>query len=60
MKTYLGDGVYACYDGFHIVLTTEDGRQITNSICLEPNVYESLVLYVATLKETYNGGQESS
>ena len=44
MKEYLGDGVYADFDGRCIVLTTEteDGRSVTNTIYLEGTVYEAL------------------
>lgn len=45
MKTYLGDAVYAEFDGFHIVLTTEDGRNVTNRICLDPSVLANLAQY---------------
>lgn len=40
-KVYLGDGVYALYDGFGICLTTENGLETTNRIYLEPAVLES-------------------
>ena len=40
--TYLGDGVYAQYDGRNVILTTEDGINITNTIVLEPAVVISL------------------
>lgn len=50
MKTYLGDGVYAEFDGYGIVLTTEDGISVTNRIVLEFDVYEMLVKYVNALK----------
>lgn len=33
-KTYLGDSVYAEYDGHGITLTTEDDESVTNTICL--------------------------
>ncbi len=49
-KTYLGDGAYVEYDGYALVLTTENGIEVTNRIVLEPNVYHSLVEYVARLK----------
>jgi hypothetical protein len=45
-KVYIGDGVYADYDGFAIILTTENGISISNTIVLEPEVYNSLLLYV--------------
>lgn len=44
-RTYLGDGVYAAYDGEHIVLTTErDGREET--IYLEPRLVTELFHYI--------------
>ena len=48
-KRYLGDAVYAAFDGYHIVLTTEDGIEITNTICLELQVFDALVEYRAAL-----------
>jgi hypothetical protein len=50
MKTYIGDGVFVEYDGYGIVLTTENGIQITNRIVLEPAVYEALRRFVEGLK----------
>jgi ribosomal protein L14 len=41
-KRYVGDGVYIDFDGFSIVLTTEDGRSVTNRIVLEPEVYREV------------------
>jgi hypothetical protein len=37
-KTYLGDGAYVHFDGYHIVLTTSDGIRTTNEVCMEPAV----------------------
>ena len=45
-KTYLGDAVYVAWDGMHVVLTTEDGIEATNTIYLEPWVYEALERWV--------------
>lgn len=45
-KVYLGDGVYVTFDGWHIVLTTENGISITNTIFLEPKVIEALLVYM--------------
>lgn len=41
MKEYLGDAVYAEWDGYYIKLTTEDGIQATNTIYLEPEVVDA-------------------
>jgi hypothetical protein len=46
MKRYIGDGVYAEYDGFGYWLTTENGVSVTNRIYLEPEVWEALKGFV--------------
>lgn len=42
MKTYLGDGLYASFDGYHIWLTAENGISIQNKVAIEPAVYHAL------------------
>ena len=42
MKEYLGDGVYAEFVCWYIVLTTADGLETTNTIYLEPDVLRAL------------------
>ncbi len=37
-KIYLGDGVYAAFDGVYIVLTTENGYATTNTSYLDPEI----------------------
>lgn len=45
-KAYLGDGVYADVDDLRqIVLTAENGIEVTNTIALEPEVLDALNLY---------------
>ena len=44
-KVYLGDSVYADFDGYGIVLTTENGYGPSNKIVLEPEVLDALDLY---------------
>lgn len=39
---YLGDGVYADYDGYSVFLTTENGIQVLNTIVLEPEIMAAL------------------
>ena len=39
------------FDGFALVLTTEDGIRTTNRIVLEPEVYRALVEYVSRIKD---------
>ena len=51
-KEYLGDGVYASYDGFYINLTTENGIEVTNKIYLEDTVIASLERFIKKVKES--------
>jgi hypothetical protein len=53
-KQYLGDAVYADFDGYHVVLTTEDGIRATNRICLDPDVLKALDRYVAELFKQFS------
>lgn len=48
-QTYLGDAVYAYYDGYHIWLRTGDGND--QRIALEPAVFDALVRYRKKLYE---------
>jgi hypothetical protein len=41
-KAYLGDGVYAEFDGFAVTLTAENGIEVSNRIVLEPEVIAAL------------------
>ena len=52
-KEYIGDSVYADFDGFAVVLTTENGlpNDPSNRIVLEPEVYTSLHQYVLRLED---------
>ena len=59
---YLGDSVYVDFDGYHIVLTTENGYGPTNQICLEPDVLRSLNNYwdrIIEIHKSKNKDQES-
>ncbi len=48
-KIYLGDSVYAEFDGFNIILTTENGLRTTNKIYIDGEVFENLILYRSSL-----------
>lgn len=50
MKEYIGDSVYADCDGYGLTLTTENGFGPSNTIYLEPTVYDALTEFVARLK----------
>lgn len=49
MKRYLGDSVYAEFDG-ELVLTTENGYGPTNRIVLEPAVFAALQEFVDDIR----------
>jgi hypothetical protein len=55
-KVYLGDSVYADFDGWHIVLTTENGYpdDPRNRICIGPDEYQGLIRYVESLRAKAN------
>ena len=44
-KVYLGDSVYADFDGYGVILTTENGYGPSNTICMEPEVVNSFINY---------------
>ena len=46
---YLGDGVYASYDDYHIWLAVNDHENIV--IALEPNVLKMLDIYREKIKK---------
>lgn len=50
-KIYLGDSVYAEFDGFGIWLTTKNGFGPSNKIYLEPDVLGNLNKFVEKLKK---------
>jgi hypothetical protein len=49
---YLGDGVYASFDGYHIWLTTgsHEESDATSKIALEPSVFAALLRYQAAVR----------
>jgi len=49
-ETYLGDAVYASFDGYHIWLRTGDGNN--QRIALEPSVFTALLKYRERLFKT--------
>ena len=51
-KDYLGDSVYIEFNGYAIVLTTENGPEgPSNKIYMEPEVIEAMMRFLDRLKE---------
>ena len=55
-KTYLGDGLYAAWDGYRIVLTAENGVTATDTVYLDEDTWAALVDYIDTLKKKARPG----
>lgn len=53
-KVYLGDSVYADFDGYHIVLTTENGYGPSNTVYLDASVVVELQRYITNLNQAEN------
>lgn len=41
-RTYLGDGVYANFDGYYLWVTAENGLEVTDKIALDSTVWNNL------------------
>src|SRR3990172_7502346 len=56
---YLGNAVYASFDGYHVALTTDSHipAEAGNLIYLEPEVIEAFQKYLAALKKSLEAGE---
>ena len=52
-KIYLGDSVYLDFDGYMFVLTTENGMGASNTIYMEPSVFNALTICAAKVKDAW-------
>ena len=50
-STYVGDGLYAHYDGYQIRLFSSNGVEILEQVFLEVRTLESFLSYVEQLKK---------
>ncbi len=48
-REYLGDGLYAEFDGYQLWLISSDGKRDLNRVALEPATYRSLVAVAARI-----------
>ncbi len=49
-ETYLGDGLYASHDGYHVVLRAPREPESDHFVFLEPPVLSKFLAYVDSLK----------
>jgi hypothetical protein len=57
-REYLGDGLYADFDGYHIMLASNNGIQDTNVVYLEPEVLKSFYQYAEMIEQLKKAHQE--
>lgn len=57
-RVYLGDGLYAWFDGFQIWLAASDGVEDHDSVALDPTVLRSFLFYVEDLRRAIKGQRE--
>jgi hypothetical protein len=50
-KKYIGDAVYAEFDGYHVVLTTENGEFASNTIYLDSHVRYALFQFIRAVNQ---------
>ena len=55
---YLGDGVYASFDGYHIVLDLR-GQDDSTRILLEPKVIEALLKFRKLVNKRISEGRRN-
>jgi hypothetical protein len=46
---YLGDGLYATFDGYQIRLFASNGLETTNEVFLEPHVFSAFMRYASSI-----------
>ena len=49
--TYIGDAVYAIYDGYNYILRLNDHRNVAGQIVLEPPVLKNFSRFVEECKQ---------
>jgi hypothetical protein len=50
--SYLGDGLYASFDGWQIELYASNGIQKTSSVFLDPDTLAAFLKYVERLQQS--------
>ncbi len=55
VRTYLGDGVYASFDGYQIWLHISNDKSFEIRLALEPEVFGELIRYADELRARLRG-----
>jgi len=50
-REYLGDGLYADFDGYQIILAANNGIRDTNVVYLEPSVLKKFFAYTELIEQ---------
>jgi hypothetical protein len=50
-QQYLGDGLYASFDGFQVEVFSHDGLNKTNSVFMEPDILDSFIGFIKSIKQ---------
>lgn len=48
-ETYLGDGLYASYDGYHIILRAPREGRVNHWVALEPKVMNEFFDFISRI-----------
>ena len=58
-KRYIGDGVYASFDGYQFWLTAEDGTGVMAAVALENSTMQGFDQYREYVKDFYAPSAEN-
>jgi hypothetical protein len=56
VKQYIGDSVYAEFNGWEVILTTDNGYGPSNTIVLDPKTWSLLMEFVARVTKRPEDG----
>lgn len=59
LTTYLGDGLYASFDGYQIALKANDPNNPTDTVYLDEKVTEAFVKFLDKIKEVTSSSSET-
>lgn len=57
-KTYLGDGLYATFDGYELVLKANSDESPTDTVYLDPRVTDELLEFIRRCRGECNNEED--